>query len=188
MTFSQTWGEVKFSTIYSLKNVPHGISVSVEKTHNAWFHFPHRGGRMTPNPPLNGEITKPTCHGGTVLSGLSPPAWLPHKGHQRSAETAPSQGLSVGVWAGECVHTEERRRVADLLLTGQFQPVGPDGPVWPLIPQAVVQLSICLHTQHGYIAPYISMEYSLFPNCCFRFEFWPKNPFLNMFHVSAWAH
>lgn len=42
------------------------------------------------------------------VSGLSPPAWLPHKGRQSSAETAPSRGLSVSVWMDMRVHERER--------------------------------------------------------------------------------
>ena len=65
------------------------------------------------------------------VRGLSPPAWLPHKGHQSSAETVQSRGLSVSAWVDMCVHKEgerekerergrERGSVAYLMLTGQF--------------------------------------------------------------------
>lgn len=86
------------------------------------------------------------------MSGLSPPAWLPHKGHQSSAETARRRGLSVSTWVDMCVHMEERERErggndrqrGGEVLTGQFLVAGPDGPVWPLIPQACVQVDVYL--------------------------------------------
>lgn len=71
-TFSFPWSQtgllccMLFSTIYSLKIYPMALVSIWKKAHKAWFHFPRRGERMTPNPPLNGKITKPTCHGGTV--------------------------------------------------------------------------------------------------------------------------
>lgn len=110
---------------------------------------------MTPNPPLNGEITKPTCHGGTVCWAcrlqhgcLTKAIRAPLRLHRAEA------CLSVCGWMSVCIiwGGTERGRVVDLMLTGQFQAVGPDGPVWPLIPQAIVQVSICLHAhRHSYI-------------------------------------
>lgn len=148
---------------------------------------------------LNREITKPTCHGGTVCRGLSPPAWLPHKGHQSSAETAQSRGLSVSAWVDMCVHKggergekkKERGRVAYLMLTGQFQAVGPDGPVWPLIPQAIVQVSICQHTlthTHTQIWIYTGINKAFPLSQCFRFQFLPEKLTISLTcQFTAWA-
>lgn len=45
--------------------------------------------------------------------GLLPPAWLPHKGHQSSTETAHSQGLSVSAWVDMCRKGERRENQRD---------------------------------------------------------------------------
>lgn len=109
---------------------------------------------MTPNPPLNGEITKPACHSGALSR-----AYCLQHGCLTKAIRAPLRPhiaeacLSVRGWIcaerGREGRTREmeRERAVDLMLTGQFQAVGPDGTVWPLIPQAILQVDICLHLQ-----------------------------------------
>ncbi|KAK5903656.1 hypothetical protein CgunFtcFv8_007416 [Champsocephalus gunnari] len=83
----------------------------------------------------------------SLSAGLSPPAWLPLKGHQRSAETTRSHGLSVSAWEDMCMHKGERDRTSQreddmptIVLTGQFHAEGPDGPLasdstghWPVL-------------------------------------------------------
>lgn len=83
-----------------------------------------------------------------------------------------------------CVHKGERgeegrrrqkkRGRADyLMLTSQFLAIRPDGPVWPLIPQAIVQVSICLHThthKHSHILCVYAYTHRK-PNAAHRIEF-----------------
>lgn len=86
------------------KNIPHGISVSLEKGSQSLIQFSTQRGKddtKSSSEWRNNEANMPWWNS---VSGLSPPAWLPHKGHQSSAETAQSRGLSVSVWVDECVH------------------------------------------------------------------------------------
>lgn len=120
-------------------------------------YFPLRWGGMTPKFYPACKNNKADMSRWNSVPGLSPPASPPHKGHQSSAETAPSRGLSVSAWVEICVcvcvrawayggeEAERHREGAGEVLTGQFQVAGPDGQVWPLIPPASVQKHAC-HT------------------------------------------
>lgn len=65
--------------------------------------FPHRWGGMTPKFYPACKNNKADMSRWNSMPGLSPPASPPHKGHQSSAETAPSRGLSVSAWVEICV-------------------------------------------------------------------------------------
>lgn len=106
---------------------------------------------MTPNSPLNGEI-KPTCHGGTVCRArrlqhgcLTKAITAPLRLHREARPVCQCVGGYVCSYGGGR-EGRKRQREGDVL-TGQFQVGGPDGPVWPLIPQANVQVHICLLAQ-----------------------------------------
>lgn len=147
------------------KGISQAIIVSLESGLQASVSiFPLRGW-MTRSALLNGGITKPACLGGTVCwpGPPSPPAWQPHKGHQGSTETAQSQGLSDKAWVDtrvEKVCVCVRVRLLVNLLTGQFQPVGPDGTVWPLISQVIVSLFLCKSTEQSHPTNFSFLNFS----------------------------
>lgn len=100
--------EFKFSTIDSLKNTPHGISVSLEKALQSLISFSTQKREVDTKSFPEWRDNEANVSLWNSVSGPSPPAWLPHKGHQSSAETAQSRGLSVSAWVDICVHKGER--------------------------------------------------------------------------------
>ncbi len=175
------WIQILYNRFF--KNIPHGISVSLEIGSQSLISFSTQRGKVDTKSSPERRNNEANMSWWNSVSGLSPPAWLPHKGHQSSAETAQSRGLSFSAWVDTCVHKGERRekkkdresgRVAYLMLTGQFQAVVPDGPVWPLIPQAIVQVSICLHAHaHRKICIHTGINKTLLSSRCFSFQFLP---------------
>lgn len=127
------------------------------------------------------------------MSGLSPPACLPHKGHPSSTAAAQSQGLSVRAWRDMCVHKEDRgekktERERESCLLNADQSVLGSRTRWPSLASDssghCPGKHLSAHTRtHTEICT--GKKKILPPSQCFSFHFLPEK--LSLTQVSVYS-